>query len=60
MSSLALSYQDDPGLEKQVAHPETLDSVVGEVTNAENANFPEGGAQAWMVVIGAWVDSGTL
>jgi hypothetical protein len=52
MSSLALSYQDDPGLEKQLAHAETNDSVDGDVTIEENANFPEGGTQAWMVVIG--------
>ena len=51
MSSLALSYQEDPGLEKQLAHAETKDSV-GDVTIEENANFPEGGTQAWMVVIG--------
>jgi hypothetical protein len=55
MSSLALSYQDDPGLEKQIAHAEAKDLVVGDVTIAENANFPEGGTQAWMVVIGVWV-----
>ena len=53
MSSLALSYQEDPGLEKQLAHAETKDSV-GDVTIEENANFPEGGTQAWMVVIGVW------
>ena len=53
MSSLALSYQDDPGREEQVAHAETLDIVAGDVTTAENANFPEGGTRAWMVVIGA-------
>lgn len=56
MSSLALSYQDDPGLENQVAHAETQDSVVGDVTIAENAKFPEGGTRAWMVVIGVWVN----
>jgi len=55
MSSLALSYQEDPGLENQIAHAEAKDLVVGDVTIAENANFPEGGTQAWMVVIGVWV-----
>ncbi|KIM41319.1 hypothetical protein M413DRAFT_72154 [Hebeloma cylindrosporum] len=55
MSSLALSYQEDPGLEKQVARAETQDSVVGGVTFTENANFPEGGTQAWMVVIGVFL-----
>ena len=52
MSSLALSYQEDPGFEKQLAHLETKDSVVGDVTIEENANFPEGGTQGWMAVIG--------
>jgi len=52
MSSLALSYQEDPGLEKQIARAETQDSVIEDVTVEENANFPEGGTQAWMVVIG--------
>jgi hypothetical protein len=55
MSSLASSYQEDPGIEKQVAHAEIHDSVVGDVTIGENAIFPEGGTQAWMVVIGVWV-----
>jgi hypothetical protein len=55
MSSLALSYQEDPGLEKQIAHAETQDSVVGDVTIEEDAKFPEGGTQAWMAVIGVWV-----
>jgi hypothetical protein len=47
MTSLALSYQDDPGLEKQVAHAETLDLVIENVTTTENATFPEGGTRAW-------------
>lgn len=55
MSSLALSYQEDPGLEKQIARAETQDSVIEDVTVEENAKFPEGGTQAWMVVIGVWV-----
>jgi len=52
---LALSYQEDPGHEKQAAHAVAQDSVVGDVTIAENAVFPEGGTRAWMAVIGVWV-----
>ena len=52
MSPLARSYQEDLGLEKQVAHTENQDSVVGDVITAV---FPEDGTRAWMAVIGVWV-----
>jgi len=52
---LSSASEKDPELGEQVAGIENKNSVSGNVITLDMLVFPEGGARAWMTVVGVFV-----